>query len=247
MEDDRMCFAIPRGTVTYIGTTDDDYNGNVNDIKISNEEVKYLIHGANNVFNSSILESKHVISSWAGLRPLIKEPGKNSTEISRKDEIFLSKSGMISIAGGKLTGYRLMAKKAVDMIDKRNQCKTHLIAVDGNFNNDYESYQALKAHLCNEFEIDTLTSDYLIQNYGTNAISILKDFKSNNNNLLICCELKYCIDHEGVNSLLDFYVRRTGLMYFNPIQIEKSLEKVVEFYNNTISKMGIEKADKNLI
>ena len=67
MEDDRMCFAIPRGTVTYIGTTDDDYYGNINDIKISNEEVKYLINGANKVFNSSILESKHVISSWAGL------------------------------------------------------------------------------------------------------------------------------------------------------------------------------------
>ena len=247
MEDDRMCFAIPRGAVTYIGTTDDDYHGNINDIKISNEEVKYLINGANKVFNSSILEPKHVISSWAGLRPLIKEPGKKSTEISRKDEIFLSKSGMISIAGGKLTGYRLMAKKAVDMIDKKNQCKTHLIAVDGNFNNDYESYQALKVHLCNEFEIDKLTSNYLIQNYGTNAISILKDFKSSYNNLLICCELKYCIDHEGVNTLLDFYVRRTGLMYFNPIQIEKSLDKVVEFYNNTISKYGIEKADKNLI
>ena len=67
MEDDRMCFAIPRGKVTYIGTTDDDYHGNINDIKISNDEVKYLIDGANKVFNSSILEEKHVISSWAGL------------------------------------------------------------------------------------------------------------------------------------------------------------------------------------
>ena len=58
-------------------------------------------------------------SSWAGLRPLIHEDGKSPSELSRKDEIFVSASGLISIAGGKLTGYRKMAERTVDKIAKR--------------------------------------------------------------------------------------------------------------------------------
>ena len=61
------------------------------------------------------LTVKDVISSWAGLRPLIYEDGKSASELSRKDEIIVSPSGLLSIAGGKLTGYRLMAKKVADI------------------------------------------------------------------------------------------------------------------------------------
>ena len=89
----------------------DDYKGNKDDINITKEEVNYLINGVNATFPKQRIENSDIISSWAGLRPLIEEQGKASTEISRKDEIFISSTGMITIAGGKLTGYRLMAKK----------------------------------------------------------------------------------------------------------------------------------------
>ena len=70
------------------------------------------------MFPSIKLNSKHIESSWAGLRPLIYEDGKSASEVSRKDEIFISKSGLISIAGGKLTGYRKMAERVLDAVLK---------------------------------------------------------------------------------------------------------------------------------
>ena len=60
------------------------------------------------------MDKKDIISSWVGLRPLVKDGNKKVTEISRKDEIFISEKGLITIAGGKLTGYRKMAQRAVD-------------------------------------------------------------------------------------------------------------------------------------
>ena len=65
------------------------------------------------------LEVADVVSTWAGLRPLIHEEGKSASELSRKDEIFVSPTNLISIAGGKLTGYRKMAERIVDLVDKQ--------------------------------------------------------------------------------------------------------------------------------
>lgn len=78
----------------------------------------YIIHVANEMFPKRNLTSNDVESSWTGLRPLIHEEGKSSSEISRKDEIFHSDSGQIS-TGGKLTGYRKMAESIVDEVAKQ--------------------------------------------------------------------------------------------------------------------------------
>ena len=81
-----------------------------------------MLKAANRLFPQAELELKNVESSWAGLRPLIHKEGKSPSELSRKDEIFKADSGMISIAGGKLTGYRTMARKVVDLVmNKLNQ------------------------------------------------------------------------------------------------------------------------------
>ena len=73
----------------------------------------------NNIF-SVRLELNDVISSWVGLRPLIRQNRKNVSEISRKDEIFIAKNGMITIAGGKLTGYRKMAERVINVLVKNS-------------------------------------------------------------------------------------------------------------------------------
>ena len=116
--DDRMVFAIPRRETVYIGTTDTLYNRPIDDIRVNKEEVEYLLDSVNNFFDP-VLKIDDVISSWVGLRPLIKEDKKNITEISRKDEIFISDDGIISIAGGKLTGYRKMAERVLKQISKK--------------------------------------------------------------------------------------------------------------------------------
>ena len=105
--DGRMIFAIPRGRITYVGTTDTNYDLDKDDVRTDLADAIYLISAVNNMFPSIELEMSDIESSWAGLRPLIHEEGKSASELSRKDEIFTSDTGLISIAGGKLTGYQL--------------------------------------------------------------------------------------------------------------------------------------------
>ncbi len=121
--DGRMIFAIPRENSVYIGTTDTDYSGPIENPQVSDGDIQYLLNAANAFFTNINLTNQDVRSSWAGVRPLIQEDGKKPSEVSRKDEIFISGSGLLSIAGGKLTGYRKMAERVVDLLTS-SRCRT---------------------------------------------------------------------------------------------------------------------------
>jgi glycerol-3-phosphate dehydrogenase len=114
--DKRAVFVVPRGTVVYLGTTDTDYEGRFDDPSITVDDVNYLLAAANATFAVERLGLDDVVGAWAGLRPLLHEEGKKATEISRKDEIMIGPTGLISIAGGKLTTYRKMAERVVDKV-----------------------------------------------------------------------------------------------------------------------------------
>jgi glycerol-3-phosphate dehydrogenase len=114
--DGRMMFAIPRGKVVYLGTTDTSYTESPDHPLTTEEDVAYVLKATNHMFPAANLSPDDVISTWAGLRPLIHEDGKSPSELSRKDEIFVSASGLLSMAGGKLTGFRKMAERVVDMV-----------------------------------------------------------------------------------------------------------------------------------
>jgi glycerol-3-phosphate dehydrogenase len=117
--DHRAVFAVPRGTVVYIGTTDTDYDGRYDDPPIALDDVTYLLDAANATFAVDRLGLDDVVGAWAGLRPLLHQEGKKPTEISRKDDIMIGPTGLLSIAGGKLTTYRKMAERVVDMVAER--------------------------------------------------------------------------------------------------------------------------------
>jgi glycerol-3-phosphate dehydrogenase len=229
VDDGRMIFSIPRGRVTYIGTTDTTYTGDPDEVAVSKEDAQYLINAVNANFPSVSLKITDVESSWAGLRPLIHEEGKSTSELSRKDEIFESPTGLISIAGGKLTGYRKMAERVVNLVIKKhfsqNQykpCYTHKIKLQGSeFSNHNEliAYvqevrQRLSAH-----QLPDLTARYLVENYGRQTDQILSFMASARDEpfelQLLKAELKFTIEYEMVASIVDFFVRRTGLLYFN--------------------------------
>src|SRR5699024_351431 len=113
--DGRMIFAIPRNGKAYVGTTDTTYKGDIAHPTLTEGDRDYLLEAINYMFPSLHVKEEYVASRWAEVRPLIVQEGTDDTnEISRKDEIFISDSGLISIAGGKLTGYRKMAEDAVD-------------------------------------------------------------------------------------------------------------------------------------
>ncbi len=114
--DGRMVFAIPREGKTYVGTTDTVYQGDIAHPRMSEADRQYVIDAINGMFPSLRIKAEDVESSWAGVRPLIYEEGKSPSEISRRDEIWQSDSGLITMAGGKLTGYRKMAETVVDRV-----------------------------------------------------------------------------------------------------------------------------------
>ena len=114
-DDKRSIFVIRRGRAVYIGTTDTFYEGqNVEWPEITREEVEYLLRPVARDFTSEPIAPEEVVSAWAGLRPLIGEKGKTASEISRKDEVWIGPKGVVSIAGGKLTGYRPMAELTLE-------------------------------------------------------------------------------------------------------------------------------------
>jgi len=114
--DKRSVFVVPRGDVVYLGTTDTDYEGRYDDPAITLDDVNYLLAAANATFTVERLGLDDVVGTWAGLRPLLHEEGKKPTEISRKDEMMVGPTGLLSIAGGKLTTYRKMAERVVDKV-----------------------------------------------------------------------------------------------------------------------------------
>lgn len=227
VDDGRMIFAIPRAGITYIGTTDTSYYDSKEEVFATNEDATYLINAVNATFPSANLRIHDIESSWAGLRPLIHEEGKSASELSRKDEIFESTSGLISIAGGKLTGYRKMAERVVNLVIKNHfedrklkSCFTNRIKLAGSFSSYDEVKQYLKS-LQSKFALRV--ARYLVENYGRQADEIIAGASTSDDAelSLIKAELQFGIDREMVSSLSDFFIRRTGLVYFDIHRVRK--------------------------
>jgi glycerol-3-phosphate dehydrogenase len=127
----RSIFALPWLGRTLIGTTDNDYEGELEHVRPSTEDIDYLLQAVNEFFGAS-LDVDDLAGAFAGVRPLIStgDP-KKSVDISRKAELYETSSGMITITGGKLTTWRRMAKLTVDRLVERDAreapCRTHEI------------------------------------------------------------------------------------------------------------------------
>jgi glycerol-3-phosphate dehydrogenase len=127
----RSIFALPWLGHTLIGTTDNDYEGRLDHVQPSTDDIGYLLEAINAFFGSS-LSSGDIAGAFAGVRPLISTgDSKKSVDISRKAELYETSSGMITITGGKLTTWRRMAKLTVDRLVERDArdapCRTHEI------------------------------------------------------------------------------------------------------------------------
>jgi glycerol-3-phosphate dehydrogenase len=112
----RILFAIPWGERVFIGTTDTDYTGPLDTPDCTAEDIDYVLAVTNEHFPGTNLQPSEVLSTWAGLRPLIAKRNGNPSDISRKHQILLQANGWMDVTGGKLTTYRLMAEQAVDRL-----------------------------------------------------------------------------------------------------------------------------------
>lgn len=250
VKDGRMIFAIPRQGKTYVGTTDTVYNQDINLPLAEKDDVDYILKAVNNMFPKIKLKANDVESSWAGLRPLIHEDGKSPSELSRKDEIFVSESGLISIAGGKLTGYRKMAERIVDkVIDKINfidakPCSTENMPVFGsNFNSNKEISDLIIELTSDnkEYKISVELIKEWVYRYGTETAKIIENYKelySKNGDCdecLIIAELKYSIENESTLKLEDFYIRRSSKLYFDAPKIKKYINETALYLQKQLN------------
>jgi glycerol-3-phosphate dehydrogenase len=116
----RAIFALPWYGRTLVGTTDNDFDGDIDHPRPGEDDVEYLLDAVNTFFGSSLTQSD-LVGAYAGVRPLIStgDP-KKSVDISRKAELYETSSGMVTITGGKLTTWRRMAKQTVDRLVERD-------------------------------------------------------------------------------------------------------------------------------
>jgi glycerol-3-phosphate dehydrogenase len=259
VDDGRMIFAIPRGAITYIGTTDTNYDDSKDSVATSLEDAEYLVKAVNAMFPGVRLGVNDIESSWAGLRPLIHEEGKSASQLSRKDEIFESPTKLISIAGGKLTGYRKMAERVVNLVAKKYlgkkfaPCSTSKIRLPGatfTTRKSLRRYKASIASILQKYDLPQLKAWSLVEHYGKQADTIIKLFEnmiepSQNELNLLKAEMLFCINHEMVVSLSDFFVRRSGMLYFE-INTLKQYKVPLAEYMRTLLAWNEERYQREL-
>jgi glycerol-3-phosphate dehydrogenase len=257
--DGRMVFAIPRDGKTYVGTTDTFYGEDATRPKILTEDREYILKAIHFMFPEVRVTHKDIESSWAGVRPLIYEEGKDPSEISRKDEIWEADSGLITIAGGKLTGYRKMAESVVELIAKRlgvkgqifqgPQTKTYPIS-GGNVGGSkgFPQYISLKEQEATESGLTKEEGRRLVQMYGSNVNEIFQYAKTfdavENTNLtkVVYAQLMYSIEHEMAITPADFFIRRTGALFFNINWVRTWKDEVIAFMETKLGWTKIQTA-----
>jgi glycerol-3-phosphate dehydrogenase len=210
----RGVFVLPWLGRTLVGTTDNDYEGSLEHVPPSDDDIDYLLEAVNGFFETE-LSATDLTGAYAGVRPLIStgDP-KKSVDISRRAELYETSSGLVTITGGKLTTWRRMAKMAVDRIVEREAreapCRTHEIPLGQPV--DPEELQAVPS-------VDEESREHLARRYGHAAQFVLRMAETEpelgrrvSPGLPdICAEAAFAAAHEQARSLGDVLLRRTRL------------------------------------
>lgn len=243
--DGRMMFAIPRGEKVYVGTTDTNYKGDKREPGVTKEDVDYIMKATNALFPGYQLTTADIESSWSGLRPLIHEEGKSPSDISRKDEIFHSDSGLMTIAGGKLTGYRKMADNIVSIVAKELEqetgavyktCQTKKLVLSGGEvggSDQLDMFNAAHIEAGKTLGLEEAEAAELVTRYGSNVTHVfafLNDGEAEKYGLpkAVWASLRYAMAYEMALTPVDFLLRRSSYMLFDIDKANAYKDKIVE-------------------
>jgi glycerol-3-phosphate dehydrogenase len=232
-EEDRTIFALPWYERTLIGTTDNDYEGDISHVAPAADDIEYLLSAVNSFFGTGLGESD-LSGSYAGVRPLIAsgDPRK-SVDISRRAELYETSSGMLTITGGKLTTWRRMAKQTVDRLVEREgreaPCRTSEIPL---------GMEARPEDLETEGWLSDESRDQLAFRYGHAARAVL-DLAEQRSELRdsivverpdLLAEAVIAARLEQARSVADVLLRRTrlGILAANELRDPESVRPVAE-------------------
>jgi glycerol-3-phosphate dehydrogenase len=210
--DGRQMFLMPHESESIIGTTDDDYYGDPDDLEATNDEVEYLVEGAASLVPG--VRRARVTRAWCGLRTTIYAYGQNEDALSREHQLLdgaaHGAAGLLSIVGGKLASYRAQSEEATDRIERLlgrpvTPCRTHEVPLPGG---DAVPDPAV---LAREFPVAAPVAARLAYRHGSRARDVLHLVKEDPRLGLVLCrdegilaaEVVYCCRHEEVRRLQD--------------------------------------------
>ncbi|GLH72838.1 glycerol-3-phosphate dehydrogenase [Geothrix limicola] len=224
--DDRFVFVLPRGEVSLIGTTDEDYHGPLDDPHCTQAECDYLLDTVNAYFPEARLGTADILSTYAGLRPLVFEEGSPSDN-SRQHLIQDPGTGLVSITGGKLTTFRPMAWELLSLCSKRGylrrlgwrerrrsfSMRRYKVGLS------WEAFEAITRDLGMEGALPEATRRYLHQKYGQGAVGILREAKRApelgqplmEGHPFCAAEVQHILAFEQAPHLIDVMARRTEM------------------------------------
>ena len=218
--DGRIIFILPYMNYCLIGTSDNKTTYEENP-KAQEQEIEYLLKEVNNYFEKHLIK-EDILSSWSGIRPLVKSDKSSTEQMVREHIILKSKNDLISIAGGKWTTYRKMAEDLVSfliknkLLEKQKKCETKRTKLFGN--DDIKELEKLISF----YPISKKTKNSLKTLYGSSCMKVLNlanetdNFELINPNLpYLKAEIEYCIKEEFVEKPIDFLARRVGLCFLD--------------------------------
>ncbi|MPS77065.1 MAG: glycerol-3-phosphate dehydrogenase/oxidase [Achromobacter sp.] len=196
------------GDVSYLGTTDEDYDGNLDDVYCTRRELDFLLEGARSALKTD-LQPEDVVGSIAGCRPLVAPPGGKTLEIKRNHEIRVSDDGLVTVVGGKLTTSRHMAEQTIDaaqqVLGQRNACQTKKAYLLGAAGYDPQAIVAsggMSAHLGERYGTEARFVSDLMQASPALLTPIVQGLPYTE------AEVLYAVRHEMASTVEDVLARR---------------------------------------
>lgn len=218
--DGRHLFLVRRGPVVYVGTTDTFHdNGAQMWPEMTEQDVDYLLQAIPESVDTAPLRHSDVLGAWSGLRAMVAQVGKKSSELSRNDQILVGDGGMVSIAGGKLTGYRSVARSVMNKLVEVGGFTLaegeELPLPGGDFSGGAKAWAA---RLAEEAQIDAHTASRLTGLYGTEARQVLAYGATPvaPGSKVLLGEVDWAVRHEGAATFEDLVYRRTRVGLFDP-------------------------------
>ena len=227
--DGRVMFVLPWGDLSYIGTTDTDEDTSPDDVRATGEDAIYLLRSANWFFPTARLSPRDVVATWAGLRPLLRAGALDvaPSATSREHRVVEGPGGLLTIAGGKLTTYRLMARDVVDRVAARlhaldgrpraPRAPTDRLPLPGGETADLEGL--VKA--ATQRGARESTARYLVGAYGSEAAAVLNLVERDRalgqpivaGRPEVWAEVTHAVEREMALRLSDVLIRRLHLFY----------------------------------
>ncbi len=248
--DGRPVFAIPWESATFVGTTDTEFDGSPDSVYADRDDVDYLLETVQKFFAKQALTREDVLSTWAGIRPLVSRGAGTTYRASREHAVESRADGVVMISGGKLTTYRIMATDAVDAavtlltarqperrVPRSATRERPLpgglgLADDARRREVLAEQEALAARL----GLDEATRRHCFETYGVRATALLEDAARDSSLAIpivdglpyLWAEVDFAAEQELVERLDDFLLRRTYLLLKAPAATLAAASAVAE-------------------